>query len=84
MSLSPTVTVEGSFDESGNTGVDDESSLSVSYVYPPKEDLPTLDDGLIASNAFEKRDMSKELTKKVRRTNKIVVETQGSIIVTSK
>ena len=25
MSLSPTVTVEGSFDESGNTGVDDES-----------------------------------------------------------
>jgi hypothetical protein len=84
MSLSPTVTVEGSFDESGNTGVDDESSLSVSYVYPPKEDLPTLADGLIASNAFEKRDMSKELSKKVRRTNKIVLETQGTIIVTSK
>ena len=84
MSLSPTVIVEGSFDESGNTGVDDESSLSVSYVYPPKEDAPTLADGLIASNAFEKRDMSKELSKKVRRTNKIVLETQGTIIVTSK
>ena len=38
----------------------------------------------LSKSAFEKRDMSKELSKKVRRNNKIVLETQGTIIVTSK
>ena len=84
MFLSPSVTIEGSFDKSGNTGVDDESSMKVAYVYPPRENRKTLADGLTTTNAFEKRDMSKELTEKVRRNNKIVIETQGSIIVTSK
>ena len=53
---------------------------SVRYVV---ENGPTAKDGL-SKIAFEKRDMSKELSKKVRRTNKIVLETQGTIIVTSK
>jgi hypothetical protein len=84
MFLSPSITIEGSFDKSGNTGVDDESSMKVAYVYPPRENRTTLADGLTVINAFEKRDMSKELTEKVRRNNKIVLETQGSIIVTKK
>ena len=84
MFLSPSIIVEGSLDKSGNTGVDNESSLNLTYIYPPRENRITLANGLTATNAFEKRDMSKELTEKVRRTNKIVIETQGSIIVTSK
>ena len=84
MFLSPSITIEGSYDKSGNTGVDDEFSMKVAYVYPPRENRTTLADGLTATNAFEKRDMSEELSKKVRRNNKIVVETQGTIIVTSK
>lgn len=84
MFLSPSISIEGSYDKSGNTGVDDEFSMKVAYVYPPRENRTTLADGLTATNAFEKRDMSEELSKKVRRNNKIVVETQGTIIVTSK
>ena len=84
MFLSPTITIEGSFDKSGNTGVEDENSMKVAFIYPPKENRITLANGLTATSAFEKRDMSEELTEKVRRTNKIVLETQGSIIVTSK
>ena len=84
MFLSPSITIEGSYDKSGNTGVDDEFSMKVAYVYPPRENRTTLADGLTATNAFEKRDMSEELSKKVKRNNKIVVETQGTIIVTSK
>jgi len=83
MQVSPSISIEGSFDESGNTGVDDETSFRITFIYPPKENEPSAQDGL-SNVAFEKRDMSKELSKKVRRNNKIVLETQGTIIVTSK
>ena len=81
--VSPSISIEGSLDESGNTGVDDETSFGIAFTYPPKENEPSAQDGL-SKVAFEKRDMSKELSKKVRRNNKIVLETQGTIIVTSK
>lgn len=83
MQVSPSISIEGSLDESGNTGVDDEISFGIAFTYPPKENEPSAQDGL-SKVAFEKRDMSKELSKKVRRNNKIVLETQGTIIVTSK
>ena len=83
MQVSPSISIEGSLDESGNTGVDDETSFRIAFIYPPKENEPSAQDGL-SNVAFEKRDMSKELSKKVRRNNKIVLETQGTIIVTSK
>ena len=37
------------------------SETKTDFVYPPKEDLPTLADGLIASNAFEKWPAIKKL-----------------------
>lgn len=83
MQVSPSISIEGSLDKSGNTGVDDETSFGIAFIYPPKENEPSAQDGL-SKVAFEKRDMSKELSKKVRRNNKIVLETQGTIIVTSK
>lgn len=83
MQVSPSISIEGSLDQSGNTGVDDETSFGIAFIYPPKENEPSAKDGL-SKVAFEKRDMSKELSKKVRRNNKIVLETQGTIIVTSK
>ena len=83
MQVSPSISIEGSLDESGNTGVDDETSFGIAFTYPPKENEPSAQDGL-SKVAFEKRDMRKELSKKVRRNNKIVLETQGTIIVTSK
>ena len=84
MFINPSITVEASYDESDWSTVDDETKLSITYVYPPKQDRVSLEDGLFASNVFEKRDMSNELTTKVRRKNQIVVETQGTIVVTKK
>jgi len=42
-----------------------------------------MSDGL-SSDMFEKRNMEQELKEKVRRRNKMVMEIQGSIIMTSK
>ncbi len=82
--LSPTLSLEAKHDNSSNSNVDDENSLSLTFIYPPDENRNTLRNGFLATEAFEKRDMSSEMKKKVRRNNKIVLETQGSIIITKK
>ena len=84
MLLSPTLTFEVSGDFSDNSGVDDEYTYGLAFNYPPKENTKTMQDGMIASVAFEKENMEKKLREKVRRSNNIAVEVQGSIIVTSK
>ena len=60
-----------------------ETSLSINYIYPPKEKSMVMSDGL-SNEMFEKRNMEHELKEKVRRRNKMVMEIQGSIIMTSK
>ena len=82
--LSPTLTLEVSGDYSDSSGVDDEYTYGLAFNYPPKENTKTLQDGMIASVAFEKENMEKKLREKVRRSNDIAVEVQGSIIITSK
>ena len=39
---------------------------------------------MASENKFETRDMSDELSDKVRRNNKLTVEIQGAVIITSK
>ena len=46
--------------------------------------IKTLQDGFIANAAFEKENVEKKLKDKVRRSNNLVVEIQGAVIVTSK
>ena len=63
--------------------MDDETSLSINYIYPPKEKSMVMSDGL-SNDMFEKSNMEQKLKEKVRRRNKMVMEIQGSVILTRK
>ncbi len=82
--LSPTIQFDATGDYSDTSGVDDEYTYKLSFIYPPREHKKTLQDGFIASAAFEKENVEKKLKEKVRRSNNLTVEVQGSIIITSK
>ena len=82
--LSPTVQFDITGDYSDDDGIDDEYNAKLSLVYPPRDYKKTLQDGFIASTAFEKGNVEEKLKEKVRRSNNLVVEIQGAVIVTSK
>ena len=84
MLLSPTVQFDAAVDMSDQSSIDDEYSYKLSFVYPPKENNKTLKDGMISDVAFEKENVEAKLKEKVRRSNSMVVEVQGSVIITSK
>ena len=68
---------------SDSSGVDDEFSSKLTFIYPPREDRKSMQDGF-SNVAFEKENIEKKLKDKVERNNNMTVEVQGSIIVTSK
>ena len=84
MLLSPTVQFDATVDMSDQSTINDEYSYKLSFVYPPKENNKTLKDGMISDVAFEKENVEAKLKEKVRRSNSMVVEVQGSVIITSK
>ena len=63
--------------------MDDETSVNINYVYPPKDKTMVMSDGL-SNDMFEKRNMEQKLKEKVKRRNKLVMEIQGSVVVTKK
>ena len=81
--LTPSVQLEFKNDMSDNSGVDDEFTSKLTYIYPPREDGKSMQDGF-SNVAFEKENVQKKLKEKVKRNNNLTVEVQGSIIVTSK
>ncbi|MBT4415276.1 MAG: hypothetical protein HOC84_02880 [Flavobacteriaceae bacterium] len=81
--LSPSVQLELKNDMSDNSGVDDEFTSKLIFIYPPREDGKSMKDGF-SNVAFEKENVQKKLKEKVKRNNNLTVEVQGSIIVTSK
>ena len=81
LDVTSSVEVVASLDKSLLNGVDDETSLSINYIYPPKEKSMVMSDGL-SNDMFEKSNMEQKLKEKVRRRNKMVMEIQGSVIVT--
>ena len=83
MALLPSLQFDLSRDVSSINGVDDADLVKLTYIYPPRENKPTLRDGLVSNVAFVKENMKHELKEKVRRNNNIVIEIQGSVIVTS-
>jgi len=83
LDVTTSVEVVASLDKSSLNGVDDETSLSINYVYPPKEKSMVMSDGL-SNDMFEKKNMEQELKEKVRRRNKLVMEIQGSVVMTRK
>ena len=83
LDVTNSVEVVASLDKSSLNGVDDETSLNINYIYPPKENSMVMTDGL-SSDMFEKSNMEHELKEKVRRRNKLVMEIQGSVVMTKK
>ena len=83
LDVTNSVEVVTSLDQSSLAGVDDEFSLSINYIYPPKDKSMAMTDGL-SNDMFEKGNMEQKLKEKVRRRNKLVMEIQGSVVLTRK
>ena len=81
--LTPSLALEVKNDYSDNDAVDDELTYKLTYNYPPRGDGKSMQDGL-SKLAFEKQNMVAKLKDKVKRDNNIVIEIQGSVIITSK
>ena len=81
--LTSSVQLELKNDMSDNSGVDDEFSTKLTFIYPPRGDQKSMQDGF-SNVAFEKENVERKLKEKVKRNNNLTVEVQGSIIVTSK
>ena len=75
--------VVSSMDRSSLEGVNDEYSVSLNYVYPPKEKTAVMSDGR-SDEFFEKKNMKEKLREKVKRRNKLVMEIQGAVVLTKK
>ena len=84
MALNPSLQFDISRDVSSVNGVDDVDIAKLTFVYPPRENKPTLQDGLVSDIAFVKENMEDKLKEKVRRNNNLVVEIQGAVVITSK
>ncbi|MDC0429641.1 inverse autotransporter beta domain-containing protein [Candidatus Pelagibacter sp.] len=80
--LTPSLNLEIAYDDKRIKGFKDEYYARLFYVYPPRTASPTLlTHGLSSRLWKEEKDMSGELISKVKRQNKIVVESNGSVTV---
>ena len=84
ISLTPSIGFNIEKDKSSVAGVKDQDNYELVFVYPPRENKPSLTDGVVSNIAFEKKNMQVNLREKVRRNNNLAVEIQGSVIITSK
>ena len=83
MAINPSLQLDFSRDISSVDGAEDTNIAKLTFVYPPRENKPTLKDGLVSNVAFVKENMEDKLREKVRRNNNIVIEVQGSVVITS-
>ena len=84
MSLTRSIGLNIEKDKSSVAGVKDQDNYELVFVYPPRENKPSLTEGLISNVAFEKKNMKAALKDKVRRNNNLAVEIQGAFLITSK
>ncbi len=82
LNINPSLQLNLSMDDSSLPGVDDVLEAELLFVYPPRENIRTMDEGL-SDVAFEKEDMQAKLNEKVRRNNDLTIEIQGTVIITS-
>ena len=81
MNLNPSLVLSAEYDKSGNNA-DDVSSVTIKFVYPPRNSNPTLLDGFTSTELFYVKDMTSTLSEKVKRNNDIAIETQGAVVIT--
>ena len=82
LALSPTLQLDFSKDSS-DAGTEDVDGANLSFIYPPRENKPTLLDGFSDEVWFEES-MKNKLSEKVERNNNLTVEIQGAVIFTKK
>ena len=81
LALTPSLQLDLHTDQ-GTNGEDVEGG-SLSFIYPPRENKPTLLDGFSDEVWFEES-MQNKLSQKVERNNNLTVEIQGAVIFTKK
>ena len=84
MNITSSLVLDIEYDKSGNTGVNSIASANIIIVYPPRNNKLSLNDGFIARQAFVNKDVSTKLQDRVKRNNKIVIETQGAVVFVRK
>jgi hypothetical protein len=73
--LTPNLVVDLGYDDNNIDGTN--NFAKIMFVYPPREKASATTD-FISETAFVEIDMSGELLTKVRRTNKIIVESENT------
>ena len=81
LALTPSLQLDLRKDQK-NSGEDVEGG-NLSFIYPPRENKPTLLDGFSDEVWFEES-MENKLSQKVERNNNLTVEIQGAVIFTKK
>ena len=81
MNLTNSLNFEIAYDDKNKKGLDDDWYAKIRFVHPPRNNGPTVMDG-VSQNAWkENKDMSGELLSKVERNNKIMIEFKGSATI---
>tara|TARA_B100000787_G_scaffold57710_1_gene42023 strand:- start:137 stop:1012 length:876 start_codon:yes stop_codon:yes gene_type:complete len=84
MAVNPSFQINLSEDQSSNAGVEDVRTAELTFIYPPRDNKPTMQDGLSSGEMFTSGNVEGKLKEKVRRNNNLVVEIQGAVIFTKK
>ena len=78
MILTPNIVLEAGYDDNNIDGTSNFGTIM--FVYPPREKIAATNN-FISKTPFIKSDMSLELLSKVRRTNKQIIESEGTGVV---
>lgn len=81
LTITPNFIVEGGGDDNSNDGY---NRFVKAYLIFPARDRVAASTNFIGSTAFSNVDMSGELLSKVRRSNKIIIESEGTGVVMSR
>ncbi len=84
MYLNPSLEFTYARDNSNTEGVESTNTYRLSFIYPPRNNRPTMLDGFYTEEEFVKENVEAKLKDKVRRNNNLVIEVQGAVIITSK
>ena len=83
MAVTPSLQVDFSRDESNHED-GDVDAVNLSFIYPPRDNKPTLADGFTSDEVFYSVSLEDKLSDKVERNNNLVIEIQGAVIFTKK
>ena len=83
LAVTPTLQVDVSKDQSNHED-GDVDAINLSFIYPPRDNKPTLADGFTSDETWHSESVEDKLSGKVIRKNNLTVEIQGAVIFTKK